>query len=602
MGWLSRLSIRTKAPLTVAALILFVGAAISAAAYLVIRRSLHDTAVSRLTTIAAQYRETFRGTMATSRARAMQAANRPEILAYARDPAPALEPAALEAMKPPGPQPELGVRTELRDGDGSVLLRSSDPADGAAPRFPTLDRVDGAALVALVPAAGPRADVVSYGRFHQDGDTILYPTVVRLTGSPDVYYVAWRRLASSDQTRATVASLLGNDAAVYLLNADGSLWTELGRPAEPRPGALEPGQVVQVEHAERGRVLSVSGPVEGTPWAFAFEFPTAVVQAPARRFLRTVALIAAICIAGGMLIAWIMSRRITKPLHELTLAAHAVAAGDTSYRVPIARDNQLGTLAAAFNTMAAQVEESRQRLEALIEERTSRLRAAEESLVRREKLALVGQLASSVGHEIRNPLGVMSNAIYYLETIQPDAGPDVREYLRILRNQVDVSAKIVNDLLDLSRSSAPQRERVGVQSFVGPRLNKFSVNGTAIEADIPADLPLVDVDPVHAGQVIDNLLSNAVQAMDGNGTIRVKARRTDGFVTVEVSDTGPGVAPENASKIFEPLFTTKARGIGLGLALSKTLAQANGGDLILISGAGESARFAFIGPVSGGHA
>jgi signal transduction histidine kinase len=303
-----------------------------------------------------------------------------------------------------------------------------------------------------------------------------------------------------------------------------------------------------------------------------------------------------------MLIAWMMSRRITTPLHELTLAAHAVAAGDTSYRVPIARDNQLGALAAAFNTMAAQVEESRQRLEALVEERTSKLRAAEESLVRREKLALVGQLASSVGHEIRNPLGVMSNAIYYLETIQPDAPPDVREYLRILRNQVDVSAKIVNDLLDLSRSSAPRRECVGVQSFVGPRLKKVSINGTALEIDIPADLPLVDVDPIHAGQVIDNLLSNAVQAMDGKGTIRVKARRTEGFVIVEVSDTGPGVPPEHTSKIFEPLFTTKARGIGLGLALSKTLAQANGGDLTLVSGAGESATFAFTVPVSGGHA
>ena len=601
MGWLSRLSIRTKAPLTVAVLILLVGAAISTAAYLVIRRTLHDTAVSRLTTIAAQYRETIRESMATSCARAMQAANRPEVLAYAREPEPARESDALGAMKPPGPQPELGVRTELRDGDGSVLLRSSDPAGGAAPRFPTLDHVDGAALVALVPATGPRADFVGYGRFHQDGDAIPYPTVVRLAGSPDVYYIAWRRLASSSQTRAQISSLLGNDAAVYLLNADGSLWSELGRPAEPRPGALEPGQVVQVDRPGRGKVLSVSGPVEGTPWAFAFEFPTAVVQAPARRFLRTVTLIAAICIAGGMLIAWMMSRRITTPLHELTLAAHAVA-GDTSYRVPIARDNQLGALAAAFNTMAAQVEESRQRLEALVEERTSKLRAAEESLVRREKLALVGQLASSVGHEIRNPLGVMSNAIYYLETIQPDAPPDVREYLRILRNQVDVSAKIVNDLLDLSRSSAPRRECVGVQSFVGPRLKRFSINGTALEIDIPADLPLVDVDPIHAGQVIDNLLSNAVQAMDGKGTIRVKARRTEGFVIVEVSDTGPGVPPEHTSKIFEPLFTTKARGIGLGLALSKTLAQANGGDLTLVSGAGESATFAFTVPVSGGHA
>jgi signal transduction histidine kinase len=494
------------------------------------------------------------------------------------------------------------VRTELRDAAGRVLLTSPDPAGGAAPRFSTLDHVDGAALVALVPAARPGADVVGYGRFQQDGDAILYPTVVRLPGSPGVYYVGWRRLASSSQTRAQVASLLGNDAAVYLLNADGSLWSELGRPVEARPVPLDPGHVVQFDRPGRGNVLSVSGPVDGTPWAYAFEFPTAVVLAPARSFLRTVALIAAICIVGGMLIAWMMSRRVTKPLHELTLAAHAVAAGDTSYRVPIARDDQLGALAAAFNTMAAQVEESRQRLEALVEERTSKLRAAEESLVRREKLALVGQLASSVGHEIRNPLGVMANAIYYLEAILPDGQPEVREYLRILKKQVDVSAKIVNDLLDLSRSSAPRRERVGVQALVGPRLQKYAYNRTAVESDIPSDLPLVDVDPVHAGQVIDNLLLNAAQAIDGRGVIRVKARQAESFVIVEVSDSGPGVAPENAARIFEPLFTTKARGIGLGLALSKTLAQANGGDLTLVSAVGESARFAFTVPVSGASA
>ena len=603
MGWLSRLSIRTKAPLTVAIIVLMVGAAISTAAYLVIRRTLHEHAVIRLTSLATQYRETFRGNMATSRARARDAANKPEILAYVQKPGPDREAAARAALKPAGPQSEFGVLTELRDERGQVLLTDPAPGDPALSRYPSIAQTDGAALVALVPAATSADNVVGYGRFHQDGDAILYPTVVRLPGSPAAYHVAWRRLQNSSQTRTQIASLLGHDAAVYFLNADNTVWAELGRPADTPQGSLQLGQVAEFNRSGRGNVLSASGPIDGTPWAYAFEFPTAVVQAPARSFLRTVAIIAAICIAAGMFVAWWMSRRITRPLHELTIAANAVAAGDTSYRVPVGQDDQFGALAAAFNTMAAQVEESRQRLEAIVAERTSRLRAAEESLVRREKLALVGQLASSVGHEIRNPLGVMSNAVFYLEAIMPDAPPDVREYLKILKKQVQVSAKIVNDLLDLSRSSVPRREQVVVQTLVTPRLQKYVLNGTLIETDIPADLPAVEVDPVHAGQVIDNLLTNASQAMDGRGTIKVKARRTgDGFVAVEVSDTGPGVAAENASRIFEPLFTTKARGIGLGLALSKTLAQANGGDLTLVSGAGESARFTFTVPVFGAHA
>jgi hypothetical protein len=134
--------------------------------------------------------------------------------------------------------------------------------------------------VALVPAK-PGGGVVGYGRFQQDGDSVLYPAVARVPGSPGGLYVAWRRLASSSATRTQLASILGNDAAVYLLNADGSLWSELGRPAERGPGKLDLGHVALFHRAGRGDVLSVSDLIEGTPWAFAFEFPSAVVLAPA---------------------------------------------------------------------------------------------------------------------------------------------------------------------------------------------------------------------------------------------------------------------------------------------------------------------------------
>jgi nitrate/nitrite-specific signal transduction histidine kinase len=136
------------------------------------------------------------------------------------------------------------------------------------------------------------------------------------------------------------------------------------------------------------------------------------VQAPARVFLRAIAWIAAVCILLGITVAWRMSRRLTEPLYELTKAANGIAAGNLSRRAPITRDDELGQLVMSFNTMAAEVEGSRMRLESLVDERTRSLRAAEDSLVRREKLALVGQFASSIGHEIRNPLGVMSNTIH----------------------------------------------------------------------------------------------------------------------------------------------------------------------------------------------
>jgi signal transduction histidine kinase len=253
--------------------------------------------------------------------------------------------------------------------------------------------------------------------------------------------------------------------------------------------------------------------------------------------------------------------------------------------------------------MADEVQRSRDTLEEQVAERTRELREARESLARREKMTLIAHLAGGVGHEIRNPLGVMSNAIYYLEAVQKDAPKDVRDYLALLRQQVNVTAKIVNDLLDMSRTTPAHRQVIHVKDLVEPRLERLrmtGLKGTAIERDVPDDLPEVDVDPVHAGQVLDNLLDNAVQAMAGGGTIRVQARDThSGTVQIEVSDTGPGIRPEDVAKIFEPLFTTKARGIGLGLAVSKSLAQANGGDLRLVSVPGQGARFAFTVPVAG---
>jgi signal transduction histidine kinase len=125
-----------------------------------------------------------------------------------------------------------------------------------------------------------------------------------------------------------------------------------------------------------------------------------------------------------------------------------------------------------------------------------------------------------------------------------------------------------------------------------------STNGVTIETNFPSDLPPVLVDSVQIGQIMLNLLTNAMQAMDHAGRITVNVRADDSIVWCDVRDTGPGVAPENVGKIFEPLFTTKARGIGLGLAVSRTLARANEGDLTLADSLEPGAVFRLTLPAS----
>jgi len=254
--------------------------------------------------------------------------------------------------------------------------------------------------------------------------------------------------------------------------------------------------------------------------------------------------------------------------------------------------------------MAREVRDSRHRLEHEAAERTRELRAAldqlataQEAFARREKLAVLGQLAGGVGHELRNPLGVMSNAIYYLDAIQPDAPENVRNYLNLLRQQVELSTKIINDLLDFSRVAPAQRRAVELAAIVDEQLARIpAMPGVRFDVDLPDELPPVDVDPVQIGQIVYNLLTNAVQAIGRNGTITLRAGAGDGSVALRVTDSGPGIPPELRDRIFEPLFTTKARGIGLGLAVSRSLARANGGDVVAESMPGAGATFSVAMP------
>jgi signal transduction histidine kinase len=192
---------------------------------------------------------------------------------------------------------------------------------------------------------------------------------------------------------------------------------------------------------------------------------------------------------------------------------------------------------------------------------------------------MLGLLAGGVGHELRNPLGVMTNAIYYLGSVLKDAPAEVREYLDILQVQITLSEKIVGDLLDYARIRPPQWATASLRQIVDTQLARAgSLDGVKVQHDFPADLPAIRVDPVQIGQVVLNLITNALQAMNGHAVLTFRGRHIGaGFVQLDVIDTGVGMTADQMKRLFEPLFTTKTRGIGLGLAVSRGLVRANGG-------------------------
>ncbi len=233
-----------------------------------------------------------------------------------------------------------------------------------------------------------------------------------------------------------------------------------------------------------------------------------------------------------------------------------------------------------------------ERLEQEVSARARELQEAQEKLLRQEKLAVLGQLAGGVGHELRNPLSVITNAIYLLRLVQPDAGPKVQEYLGIIEQETHTAEKIISDLLEFSRTKSVDREPVRVDDLLQMVLQRFSPPETiTVKTEFSQDALQVFADPRHMQQVFGNLVVNACQAMPQGGTLTLSTQKIGQEIAVSVQDTGVGISPENMKKLFEPLFTTKAKGIGLGLAVSRKLVEANGGRFEVRSEAGKGSIF-----------
>ena len=240
--------------------------------------------------------------------------------------------------------------------------------------------------------------------------------------------------------------------------------------------------------------------------------------------------------------------------------------------------------------------------EALVEERTQELRTsfeqleeAQHQLVLSERLAAIGQVASTVGHELRNPLGVMANAVYLLRLRIDD--PSATRQLDLLDRELQSAARISSDLLDFARTREPTPRPVDLNELVTESLSVVArPSGVEVMRRDATDIGSVAVDRDQLRQVLINLISNAFEALSDGGTVTVSIERLDGAVRIEVADDGPGIDEDTKARVFEPFFSTKARGTGLGLAVCKRLVEAHGGVLAVASAPGEGARFAVVLP------
>ncbi len=227
----------------------------------------------------------------------------------------------------------------------------------------------------------------------------------------------------------------------------------------------------------------------------------------------------------------------------------------------------------------------------------SELEAAQERLIRSEKLAAIGQLASGVGHELRNPLGAIKNAALYVrrkvsKSELSATEPKVLQFIDLIDEEVESANKVITDLLSFSRVAKPTVSLVNAGSIIRDSLSHVAVPGNVeVVADVDPSLPMVLVDAAQIRQVFINVILNGLEAMPEGGRFEIRAGSEDEVVTVGFADTGEGIPESVMGKIFDPLFTTKPKGIGLGLAMSKSIMERHGGDIVVRSKEGKGTTF-----------
>ncbi len=226
-----------------------------------------------------------------------------------------------------------------------------------------------------------------------------------------------------------------------------------------------------------------------------------------------------------------------------------------------------------------------------IEDITERRRMQEKLLIS-ERLATLGQFSGNISHELRNPLSVIDSSVYYLKTRLKDADEKTRQHLDRIKSSVVSSTAIIESLLNLTRMENPRLGRLSLIAITTDAIAASKVpSAVSIVNKFPEEEVAINADGEQLCMAFKNVIKNAVEAMDGKGTLTVTARTTaDRKAELSFADTGSGIAAENLERVFQPLFSTKAKGIGFGLSIAKTIVNKHGGTIEAKSEPGKGAN------------
>jgi signal transduction histidine kinase len=279
----------------------------------------------------------------------------------------------------------------------------------------------------------------------------------------------------------------------------------------------------------------------------------------------------------------ILSYYLLRPVRTLATATNRIANGDLSQEIPVHSRDELGDLTHSFNRMM------------------KNLSRIHDELVRSEKLISLGRLSAGVAHEIRNPLNAMKGAVAYLQR-KRSKDQLINEYTGVVSEEIDRLSQLVTEFLYFARQSKPDLVLTDLNELIASTLSLFEkearTKNVKLNKLLSQEIPKILIDPKQIEQVLINLFINSMDAMPGGGELIVLTNvlKKDGLnsdpymIQVTIEDIGEGIGSKNIKNIFDPFFSTKETGTGLGLPLSLGIIEAHGGSINVTSHLGSGTR------------
>jgi signal transduction histidine kinase len=439
-------------------------------------------------------------------------------------------------------------------------------------------------------------DSAFVGKLYLFGDSMYYPIIAPvMAGQKQVgYLLRWRVVRATKQTISVLSRLVGSKAALYFGNTDGSLWTDMLRPVAAPPFDVHNIHTPFTYRRSDDKVIAFATPIAGSKWTIMIEVSQGLVLEAANRFLYLLIAIGAILIVIGSLIAWKISRNITRPLDRLILATTAIAGGDYSSPVVVDRTDELGMLAESFNSMTAQVRQAHDELENKVRARTEEL-----EIVNKELEAF----SYSVSHDLRAPLRAVSGyAMMLKEDYEASFDDEARRITGNIITNVKMMGRLIDDLIAFSRLGKREvtLRPVDMTAVVEHCIAQESLHWGDRNFSITiAPLPSCMGDEDLLKQVWMNLVSNAFKysSKQAEPAIEIGIVRNKTEIAYFVKDNGAGFDMKYADKlfkVFQRLHTQEEfEGTGVGLALVKRIIDKHKGRIWAESRPGSGATFYF---------